>query len=190
MNWRFLRLSELSDKDYRRIYNSLSDSRISHIDQFKKADDRRRSLAGELLAQQLAAEAGVPDARLERLSSGQPVFDRGGLFVSIAHSHDLVVCAVDDAPIGIDTEQLRPFAPGLLRRVCIPEERSYVLGGRPVPDGPCDDPDTVTRFFEIWTAKEAWFKKQGTGITDLQSVNILPLQRHIFRVDDYMIQLL
>ncbi len=190
LNWRFLRLSELSNDDYRNIFGSLSDSRKAHIDRLQKEDDRRRSLAGELLARQLAAEAGVPDARLERLPSGQPVFDRGGLHLSIAHSHDLVVCAVDTAPIGIDAELLRPFAPGLLRHVCTPGEHDYVLGGMPIPETLCDDGDTVSRFFEVWTAKEAWFKKQGTGITDLQSVNVLPLSRHIFCVDDYMIQIL
>lgn len=190
LNWSYIRLSELSPEDYRDILDSLSDSRKNHVARFQKEDDRRRSLAGEYLARRLAAEAGVTDARLERLAGGQPVFDRGGLHLSIAHSRDLVVCAVDTAPIGIDAELLRPFKPGLLRHVCTPEEQDYVLGNGPLPEDLCQDRDKITRFFEIWTAKEAWFKKQGTGITDLKSVNILPMARQIFYVDDYMIQIL
>ena len=190
MNWGYLRLSELSPGDYRDILDSLSDSRKIHVARFQKKDDRRRSLAGEYLARKLAAEAGVTDTRLERLTSGQPVYDRGDLYLSIAHSQDLVVCAVDTAPIGIDTEQLRPFKPGLLRHICTPEERDYVLENSPLPEDLCQDRDMIVRFFEIWTAKEAWFKKQGTGITDLRSVNVLPLSRQIFYVGDYMIQIL
>ena len=51
------------------------------------------------------------------------------------------------------------------------------------------NPAVIRRFFEIWTGKEAWFKMQGTGITDLKSVNVLQLNRQLHSMEDYMIQI-
>ena len=41
----------------------------------------------------------------------------------------------------------------------------------------------------VWTAKEAYFKAQGTGITELKSVNTLDLQVEFAEKDDFIIAL-
>jgi len=67
----------------------------------------------------------------------------------------------------------------------------YLLAGKESADeNPCRDPEILHRFFQIWTAKEAYFKKCGTGITNLKSVNILPMERQCFQIEDYFIQIL
>lgn len=49
---------------------------------------------------------------------------------NISHTRGLVVCAVADRALGVDTERIRPFKEGLMRRVCSESERGFVLEGR------------------------------------------------------------
>ena len=53
-----------------------------------------------------------------------------GVEFNISHTKGLVVCAVADRALGVDTEQIRPFKAGLMRRVCSGAERSFVMAGR------------------------------------------------------------
>ncbi len=177
MKWNYLLLSSCSQETLECVYNSLSPTRKAHIDRMKREQARRQSLAGELLARQLLLELGLPEPVIHRAENGRPYVDGDRAYISIAHSGELVVCAAAFTPIGIDAEQLRPIHPGLPERVCVPQELEYV--GR----------DTH-RFFEIWTAKEAYFKKLGTGITDFQSVNTLELPRTHFMLHDCMVQII
>lgn len=175
MKWLICRLSDFSQAEYDAVYASLSPSRKAHIDTFRHAGARQQSLAGELALRRLLAREGI-DATPERLESGQPVLRECGLHVSISHCQELVACAISEDPIGIDVEQIRPIKPSMPERVCTAEELAWMQG-------------SDTRFFEIWTAKEAYFKMIGTGITDLRSVNILTLPRHVMREGDYLIQI-
>lgn len=190
MNWRCCRLEDFSRAEYEAAYQQLTDARRARIDRCRRQEDRLRSLAGELLAKSLAGDAGIPQPVVEQLESGQPVLSGSDLYISIAHSGDLVACAIHTAPVGIDAEQLRPFRAGMLRHVCTEAETAYVLGDEPLPEGQITDPGMIHRFFEVWTGKEAFFKRAGTGITDLKSIDILPLPREIFRVDEYLIQIM
>lgn len=190
MNWRYRRLEDFSREQYDSAYRQLSPARKDRIDRYRRQEDRQRSLAGELLVKELAMQAGFAGPVVEQLASGQPVLKNGGLHISIAHSGNLVACAVDTAPVGIDVEQLRPFRAGMLRHVCTEAEIAYVLGGAPLPQGEITDTGMINRFFEVWTGKEAWFKRAGTGITDLKSIEILSMPRQLFRADGYMIQIM
>ena len=48
----------------------------------------------------------------------------------------------------------------------------------------------LERFYEVWTAKEAYFKKMGTGITDLKSVDVTSLEKKVIIEDDYLITII
>ena len=190
MNWLCRRLEDFSPAQYASAYWQLSADRRSRIDRYRHQEDKQRSLAGVLLAQELATQAGVSDPVVEHLPSGQPVLAGSHLHISIAHSGSLVVCAIGASPVGIDVEKLRPVRAAILRHVCTEDEAAYVLGGGILPPEEITDSGMIDRFFEIWTAKEAWFKRAGTGITDMKSINILPLPRQLIRIDGYMIQIM
>lgn len=179
MKWLCCRTYDFTEQEYAAVYEALSPSRRAHIDAFRHAGARQQSLAGELALRKLLRQEGIGATPI-RLPSGQPALSGSDLHVSIAHCDDRIVCAVSRTPVGIDIEKLRPLRPGLAERVCTPEELHYVQSS--------GDPDSC--FLEIWTAKEAYFKMKGTGITDLQSVNVLPLPRQLFRQDAYYIQIL
>lgn len=191
MKWLSCKISAFSREDYDRAYRQLSPSRKEHIDRFRLPGDKSRSLAGQLLAEKLLAQAyNLTDVQLDREENGRPALIGCDLFVSIAHCEDMVVCAVSKRPVGIDVERIRPIDLAAARHVCVEEELDYLLGGKPAEPGLCQDPETLKRFYEIWTAKEAYFKKCGTGITNLKSVNILPMERQCFQEEDYFIQII
>ena len=81
----------------------------------------------------------------------------GGVEFNISHTKGLVVCAVADRALGVDTEQIRPFKAGLMRRVCSESERGFVLEGR-------SEAARQERFFRLWTLKESFVKAIGRGL--------------------------
>ena len=191
MHWTFCDTDFFSIDDLQQAYETLSPSRKEHIDRLKKQEDKCRSLTGELLVQKLLKEQySVFDAVLHRGTNGQPYFTGCDRYVSISHCDKKVACAVSQHPVGIDIEKLRPVNLKLYHHICTAEETEYLLqGNRALEDQPCEDAAVIRRFFEIWTAKEAYFKKLGTGITDLKSVNTLSLQGQLHIIDGYMVQI-
>lgn len=191
IHWAYCDTACFDQNQLQQAYKNLTPSRKAHIDRLRQAADRTRSLAAELLVQKLLAEFSVSSALLHRASNGQPYLTGCSLFVSISHCDRKVACAISGEPVGIDIERIRPIDLKLCRHICLPAEKAYVLGDRPEwEDRLCEDRDVLHRFFEIWTAKEAYFKKCGTGITDLKSVNVLTLPRQLQTPEDYILQII
>lgn len=121
-------------------------SRQEKIRALKTDEAKKSSLGVEAALRITLTEAGFPADLCYRYTSlGQPVFDCPELFISLSHSGPYAVCALSDKPVGVDVEQRRSVDERLLKKILHPEENE-------------DD------FFRIWTAKEAFFKQQGTGI--------------------------
>ena len=82
-----------------------------------------------------------------------------------------MLCAVANTPIGADIEQIKPFRAGMVARYFTAAEAAYIWGNNPPLDGNVTDADTCARFYRVWTAKEAYVKMTGTGIsTDLTQI--------------------
>ena len=188
MHWSCCQIADFSGESLQQLYAQLSPSRKEYIHRLRRTEDRTRSLAAELLVYRLLQEHyTITGAQLHRKSTGQPYLTGCDLYVSISHCDDRVACVLSRNPVGIDIERIHPITPSLCRRVCVDAELAYLQIQQ---EEDYRDPAVMHRFFEIWTAKEAYFKKHGTGITDLKSVNILPLQRHIHTFGDYILQIL
>ena len=192
MHWSCCDTADLSREDLQQAYLQLSPSRKEHIDRLRQPEDKVRSLAGELLVHRLLQEHyGITDAVLHRKENGQPYLKGCDLHVSIAHCERMVACAISSEPVGIDVERIRPIKPDICRHVCTQEEKAYVLAGcQRAEEIIFRKPEVLRRFFEIWTAKEAYFKKCGTGITDLKSVDVMTLQPKTHVIGDYILQIL
>ena len=118
-------------------------------------------MASELLLRELLTEhtgADFAGFRFLRTPRGKPYAENAPHF-NLSHSGDWLLCAVSDAPVGVDIEAPREVSPALIRRTCTPEEQAFLA----------DHPGC---FLQLWTAKEAYLKYLGTGITgDLRKVN-------------------
>ena len=92
----------------------------------------------------------------------KPVSD--SKYFNISHSEGMVIYVESDREIGIDLENLdRKVEEELINHVTSLEENKYI------------DKDN-TKFFEVWTAKEALLKCFGTGlVNNLKEVVSLPI---------------
>lgn len=187
MNWSYCRIDDINECEYTSIYRSLSASRKKHIDRFRKEHNKKCSLAGEHLAKKLIGNETVIDID----DNGKPYAKGLNIHFSISHCDDTVVCVASDTAVGIDIERIKPINLRLAKKVCVDEEMEYLFCKTPTQADFtfCEDQNILHRFYEIWTAKEAYFKKLGTGITDLKCINILTLNREIHLLGEYIVQI-
>ncbi|WP_431256349.1 4'-phosphopantetheinyl transferase family protein [Roseateles chitinivorans] len=86
------------------------------------------------------------------------VLDPGGVFASLSHSGDRVVCAVAALPVGVDIERLdRPrdhlAVAGTVHGAA---QRQALLALAP--------DERARHFLTLWTLKEAWLKARESGL--------------------------
>lgn len=133
--------------------------------QFRRREDFLRSLCADHLARQMLSDAtGIPRKELVILKDekGKPWLKDSCLHFNLSHSGDYAACVIDWFPVGIDIEVPRPIRPELCKKVCSPGELDYVHPGEQF---------SPERFLQLWTAKEAFFKRSGEGIrADLRSI--------------------
>ena len=193
MKWYKYDIRDLTDAEYNKWYSLMSVDKQQRVDRFCFGDDKKRTVAGEMLARKVISEwCGVTP---ESISFGAK--KHGKLYVkdldvefNISHSGDMVVCAIDNKPIGIDIEQIRPIDLTVVKHICTDEELVYLFGHTPAYQDFTYTTDTkiLTRCFELWTAKEAYGKCTGEGI---KSISTAPsnrsIEKHIFA--DYVMHI-
>lgn len=186
MEYLFSYISDFCDDDYKKAYENLNEKTKSRIDRYKRDDDKKRSLLAQILLKKLVAKKGIC-CELVYEANGKPVFENCDCFLSLSHSGEVAFSAVSKKPLGIDVEKIRVISKNLINRVCVDEEKAYVLSDYEIKDEKnIDDKEVTKRFFEIWTAKEAYFKMKGSGITDLKAINTLSIKKKSFQKDDYI----
>lgn len=162
-------IQDLNDKSYMHYYSLMSEGKKCRVDRFRFQDDKKRTAVGEMLARQAISEwCGVPEESItfEIAEHGKPYAKGLNVEFNISHSADMVVCVVDDNPVGVDIEKIRPVDLNTAKRIFSEEEIRYIFGCAP------DTKDynhylndaILQRFFELWTKKEAYGKLVGKGI--------------------------
>lgn len=135
-----------------------------------ETDKMRIACAGYLLQKTLEQEGIAADAQIFMENQwGKPhLKNHGHIHFSISHSGTWAVCAVSDHLIGVDVELPR-CTMSIAKRHFPPEE----LEGLDTLDG-YHQADALNR---LWTAKEAFLKMLGKGLT-------VPLDSFTVRLGD------
>ena len=136
--------------DVRAYLTVLPQERREKIDRYRFEKDKLLSFAAGLLIRRATGDSGIVTGE-----HGKPHAENGVHF-SVSHSGRIAAVAVDDAPVGLDVEQL-PDKDRLkiADRFYHPKERDYVA----------ESDDRGCAFCEIWTRKEAYLKMTGEGIS-------------------------
>ncbi|MGH9177198.1 MAG: 4'-phosphopantetheinyl transferase family protein [Acidimicrobiales bacterium] len=141
---------------------SLSATERARAERYRFPRHARRFSAGRgWLRHVLGAELGVPAAavRLGENGAKPHLLDDPGLHFNMSHAAELAVIAVASRPVGIDVEPVAHmrFDPGLVGLACTSAEAEE-LDRLPVEE-------QAVGFLRIWTAKEAYLKATGAGLS-------------------------
>ena len=132
-------------------FSQMDAEKQGRVERLRRAEDRARSVCADHLARLLLTQvSGGTSLRFDTGENGKPTVLNCPWQFNLSHSGYFAACAVSEAPVGIDIEQLRPIRPALMRRVCTEQELRYVG-------------EDSGRFLQLWTAKEAAFKQISDG---------------------------
>ena len=153
----FDRLDQYTDEAYEAHLASLPTWRREKALQYKKLDDRKRSvLAFVLLQRALREEYGITEVpEFVYNEFGKPSLPNLPIHFSLSHCKDAVACAVSDHNIGIDVESIVPYTPDVARRVCTADELKMLE----------QSSNKDVEFIKLWTVKEAISKYEGMGLS-------------------------
>lgn len=157
----FLDVSAIGDEPLSEHFGNMSESRKAETDALPSELKKKQKIAADMLCRQMISEkCGTPENEIvfSKNSFGKPVAENADVFFSISHSGDFVACAVSDREIGIDIEKIRGIQFRAAEKFSTASELEYIG-------------NDLTRFFRVWTLKEAFFKCKGTGLgADIKSV--------------------
>lgn len=182
MDWQIHHRDELSREDYERCLALMEPERRRAVLSVTHQQTRHMTVLGEWVVKcELAKRVGCPveEVVLRRTPRGKPEAEGLGIHFSLSHTGPWLAAAFDTRPVGIDAELLRPVTEKLARRICTAGDWDYLLGSSPFDRL---DEGQRERFFRIWTAKEAFYKREGTGITGLKELDYAAIPaRHVCR---------
>ena len=147
------------------IDRTLSPDEHIRAQRFAHAKDQNLYRTAHALLRQILSRHGTvapASWRFDLAAHGKPVLAPGqaDLAFNLTHTEGLVAVAVSSgAAIGIDAESLdrRSINPAIGRDKFSPAEITWLEGH--------DAPDQAQAFLRLWTAKEAFLKAIGKGLT-------------------------
>ena len=123
--------------------------------------DKYPALSGRALTDALIREClGSEDLVVVRNDKGKPFIEgaeSAGCFISVSHSQGTFALLVSDRNVGLDIQYRRDVKSDSIAARCFPaEEAAYVA-----------EDNTGSRFFTLWTRKEAYSKYTGLGMEQI-----------------------
>ena len=147
----------------------------------KKCDVKTTDEAVVMLAREYGSLLGLAlgELTVARTERGKPYFlNNNSMHFSVSHSGDIFACAFSDEEIGLDIQEYKKRPDEvercrkIARRFFHPDEIDAL------------DADTVSAFYNIWTAKEAYVKLTGQGIDgDFSEFCIFDLDEYLYQTE-------
>lgn len=151
---------EIDEKVSLRLSGYISNYKKKKISKYRFAEDRNRCLIGELLARYIICRKynlSFEVVEFYEDSFGKPkVTNYKDIHFNISHSGSWVVCAIDDMPIGIDVELIKPIDIGVAKRFYSREEYLKLMM--------LNEEERMEYFYKLWTLKESYIKAIGHGL--------------------------
>lgn len=160
-------INDLKPEEYEKCLSLMSEPRREYINTVTNKERKMVSIAGEWIAKNAIAEkTGLPleDIEILRTQRGKPYVNIPDIHISISHSSSFVAVVIANKPIGIDIEVIKPLNLKVADRVCSQSDKQLLSLSK-------DKDEALINFLKIWTAKEAYFKMTGTGITNIKGIS-------------------
>ena len=137
------------------IMQGLWEERREKILRYKVLEGRKQSLGAGLLLKWALQRHGIAADKLSYGSNGKPEVE--GMFFNLSHSGEWAVCAISNAPVGCDVEEVGPVRDGIAERFFTENEVEYL--------NRFDGEQRREEFFRLWTLKESYMKMTGEGMS-------------------------
>lgn len=144
----------ISDRELQEIYDNVSVQRQQKADRYMRRYDKAGSLLAYLALQDgleqeygLTGKERMPEIRYQK--SGKPVLCQyPHIHFNMSHCKTAAVCAISDAPVGIDVEEIAEVDNEIVNHVCNEEELKKIQ----------ESVSPETEFAILWTKKESLIK--------------------------------
>lgn len=93
-----------------------------------------------------------------RTRQGKPYIENESVCFNLSHSGNVVAAAFSECEIGVDIEAVHPANLRIAERYFAENDRRYLALA-------VSEQDRLNRFFALWTAKEAYLKRHGAGLS-------------------------
>lgn len=188
----YYNIEKMTDEIYNSELSKLPKLRRREIEKKIKLDDRKRSLAGDMLTRKYISRLyNIPEEEIvfAKGEHGKPYSLNVPVHFSVSHSQKYTVVAISNEPIGVDTEVIREFSAIVAHKTFNADEKMYIAGDTDFRK----HKDMEKAFYEIWTGKEAYIKYTGKGLSaginalsfKLSGKVLKPLNNDIELIYDY-----
>lgn len=143
------------------------------IFRFHRYEDAQRALIGDTLVRYLLCKKlGIKNKELifGVNEYGKPfLINSAHIEYNISHSGKWVTCSIDNLPVGIDIEQIKPIDMSIAERFFSKEEVKCLMSKCVV--------EREAYFYDLWTLKESYIKAIGKGLS-------IPLDSFTIRIEE------
>ncbi len=172
MKWFLYSSDDFNINDYNRCLELMEAGRKEKLLSGKHIPTREMSVYGEWAVKtELSKISGMATEKikLNRTKDGKPYAENLPFCFNISHSVNFLSLVIDQREIGIDIEVIKPIKTDITKILCTKSDIEFLSDAK-------DEREKLIRFYKIWTAKEAYFKMLGTGITKLKSISYCELK--------------
>lgn len=170
----FLNTEELSKEYLCETYLPNASNHVKEkVARLKSDNAIRETLSAYLLLHKACEELGLNecDSDIATDTYGKPYFaKRTDKYFNISHSHERVMCAIGDVPVGCDVQKIEDKSERALkiaRRFFTKEEFEKLMSVE-------EKEERNAFFFQMWTLKESYIKCVGGGLAiPLDSFSVL-----------------
>lgn len=147
--------------DFDKLLGFVSEEKKKRINRFHRLEDAQMTLLGDVLVRYAICKRTETKNRNLVFGTneyGKPILlEQYGIHFNISHSGNWVACAVDDNPVGIDVETIKPIDFKIAERFFSSYEY-FLLMNQPIEK-------RLKYFYRIWTLKESYIKAEGKGLS-------------------------
>ncbi|MBO5726708.1 MAG: 4'-phosphopantetheinyl transferase superfamily protein [Clostridia bacterium] len=184
--WFLYDINNFNKTDYDRCLTLMESDRKEKLLSGSHALTRDMSIFGEwIIKTELSKITGITieNIKLARTEKGKPYAIDIPYCFNISHCENLLAIAIDKKSIGVDIEKIKTLKSDVTKALCTQSDTDFLNSAE-------NEQDALIRFYKIWTAKEAYFKMLGSGITNLKSINYCDLNPKHYLENDCIVTII
>lgn len=166
----------LQESEFNTLIHYITKEKHERISRFRRYEDAQRALIGDILIRYLLCrKLKIKNKKLifNTNEFGKPFLSsHNDIHFNVSHSGEWVVCCIDNLPVGIDIEQIKPIDMSIAEKFFSKQEFTELMCKESIK--------RESYFYDLWTLKESYIKAVGKGLSiQLDSFTICIEQKNI-----------